>query len=381
MIPAYNGTKNPYRKLSTLALNSPVLLNTIIALSTEYMYWHGHVPGGLAMARHNHALASLREALISVSNGPEISSIPEGEALTPKQATLAAILLQVANVVFSGGNEVDSHLVCAMHFLHELDYINQPTSSFVGRLLTQRFAMVDLATSILRRRRPHLPPTHWLLVPDESLDYTEPSFRDMTGCPQPVLGFLARISNLAADVAEQKDPGEVLDRAFGLETELRSYAHSRKTPRTPTDDGEPRDDITEKHLETLSECFCWYGHLLLQRRVYLEPTSSRRVQQTISTLIRLMSTMPVGCGPDSSLPLIFCVSAREAITKEDREWVRQRNEQMRDVYPRNTLETMLSLTEEMWTTVDSCMAARDILSAHTEAVLEKLDKDKALFVF
>lgn len=349
VIPAYDGARNPYRRLSGLALASPVLLNTIISLATEYMYYHGHMAPEMAMLRHQRALASLREALVSGNTERELginATDTQGTTLSSKQATLAAVLLQIANVVFIGGVGVDAHLSCASHFLLDLDYIDHAIGDFIPRLLVQRFAMIDVVTSILRRRRPHLPLSCWIFQPNAKYDRAEPSFREMTGCPQPILGFLARISHLAVHIAEENaDTNTVLLKAFDVETELRVYATSRiKTTSTRT--------TLDKYLDILSQCFYWSAHLVLQRAVYRDVISSLRVQQTVSILVILIKSMPVGCGPDSSLPFPFYLSSREAIHDTHREWVRSRNQQMKQVYPGRARDGLMKLLESIWTLID-----------------------------
>ncbi|EXJ78138.1 hypothetical protein A1O3_09299 [Capronia epimyces CBS 606.96] len=383
LIPAYDGIQNPYRKLSTVALEYPVLLNTIISLATEYMHWHGHIPAELALTRHDRALASIREALNVSFTGTASSApvVPGNDRLTYKQATLAAVLLQITRVIFSGGNEVDMHLKCALYILQELDYIHRPTTSFIARLLMQRFAIVDVVTSILRRRRPHLPPTSWIFKPQETLDSTEPSFREMTGCPQPIFGYLARACNLAVDVAEDVNNMEVLEQAFRLERDLHAYALAQDATPTTVEGKRGSGSTADASLTTLNECYRWCVHLLIQRRVYLEPTFSRRVQQTARTLFRLMASIPVGSGPDSSLPLLLNLVAREAVREEDRAWVRERNQQMEGVYPDSTRDGFIAMCEKMWRRVDECMEVGGVMLKRTEEALELLEQEAALFMF
>jgi hypothetical protein len=382
MIPAYDGTQNPYRKLSTVALEYPVLLNTIISLATEYMHWHGHIPAELSFARHERALASIREALNASFTGasPTTVAIAGNDHLTYKQAVLAAILLQITRVIFIGGNEVDMHLKCALYILQELNYVHQPATSFIPRLLMQRFAIVDVVTSILHRRRPHLPLTSWIFKPEETLDSTEPSFREMTGCPQPIFGYLARASNLAVDVAEDATDAGVLERAFELEMDLHAYALAQRAKPSATD-GELCGSAAGESLTALNECYRWCIHLLLQRRVYLEPTFSRRVQQTVRTLFRLMASIPVGSGPDSSLPFFLNLVAREAVREEDRAWVRERNQQMQGVYPDSTRDGLIAMSEKMWRRVDECMEISGVMLKRTEEALGQLEQEAALFMF
>lgn len=387
ILPALDSAVNPYRKLSSLALASPVLLDTIISLATEYMYCHGRASPELVMKRHDKAIGSLRTLLASCQTAPAFSGggggggggdVAAGDEqqqqqqqqknLSPKQATLAAVLLQIANLVFIGGSGIDVHLACAMHFLHDLDYVKRAVHDFIPRLLIQRFAFIDVTTAILRRRRPHLPPNFWLFVPDEHYDRTVPSFREMTGCPQPLLGFFSRVAHLAADLDEGvRNEHAVLRSASTLETDMRIYARSRVTFRTtrPT---------KSQHLDSLSQCFYWSAHLLLQRQVYRDPANSARVQHTIDDLVMLIKSMPPGCGPDSALPFPFYLSSRDAVTEKHRAWVRQRNIELKHVYPSRTRDSMMASMEQIWAALDDKRLEREALDKDADAVIRRLEQ-------
>ena len=382
ILPALDSAANPYRKLSSLALASPVLLDTIISLATEYMYCHGRASAEVVMTRHDKAIASLRAYLASCQAAPPFpgdagadGGLSDEQGLSPKQATLAAVLLQIANLVFIGGTGIDVHLACAMHFLQDLGYVKSPVQNFLPRLLVQRFAFIDVTTAILRRRRPHLPPTFWLFVPDELYDRTVPSFREMTGCPQPLLGFFSRVAHLAADIDEGvRDEHAIMRSASTLETDMRIYARSRVTFRTtrPT---------KSQHLDSLGQCFYWSAHLLLQRHIYRDPTNCPRVQHTIDNLVTLIMSMPPGCGPDSALPFPFYLSSRDAITEKHRTWVRQRNTELKQVYPSRTRDTLMALLEQIWAAVDDGRSERDALNKDTDAVIRRLEQTRDFCLF
>lgn len=298
-----------------------------------------------------------------------------GNEIDAKQATLAAILLQIANVVFTGGTGVEVHLACAMHFLRDLDYITKPIDQFLPRLLVQRFAMLDVITSIQRRRRPQLGLDFWLFTPDEYFDRSQPSFREMTGCPQPVLCFLARVSDLCVDVAEKcKREFEIVDEAATLETDMRIYARSAAT----FNSSRTRD---ASHLDTLSECFYWSAHLLLQRRVYRDPTSTPRVQHAASNIVRLIKSMPIGCGLDSSVLFPFYVSSKEAITEEHRNWIRQRNEEMKRVYPARSRDALMLLLNDMWAAVDAVRQQKDVENNSADTMCDDLEDRREVCLF
>lgn len=376
VLPAHDSEENPYQRLSSLAMASPVLLDTIISLATEYMYCHGHTSPELVAMRHEKALSSLKQALRTASRHDSASETPS--PLSPAQATLAAILLQIANTVFTGGSGVDTHITCAAYLLREQGYIDTPTQDFLPRLLVQRFAILDVTTAILRRRKPHLPLTFWFFVPDEAYDRTSPSFREMTGCPQPVLGFYARLSHLAADLKDsgggQDEKYAILRKASTLETDMRMYARSRVTFTTTR-------PSPARHLDTLSQCFYWCAHLILQRVIYRDSPASPRVQHTVRDIVMLIKSMPLGCGPDSSLAFPFYVSSREAITEEHQNWVRQRNQELKLVYPGRTRDTLMMTLEQIWAVTaniktDSCKSRSEL-----DTVIEGLELSRDFCLF
>ncbi|KAF5982083.1 transcriptional regulatory protein pro-1 [Fusarium coicis] len=225
---------------------------------------------------------------------------------------------------------------------------------FYSRFLVQRFAMIDVIMSLLRRRKPLAPESFILYQQHEEADVSGPSFRELTGCPQPVLSFLAKLSILATDVELENDVR--LAQAYQLETTMR-YWGSRKyqmplnvaaRSNRPLSDPPSQDD----HLSILDACFYWMAHLLLARQVFMDPTASSRVQLYRKHLFSLIDRLPPGCGPDSSLPIPFYMAAREAVVLLDREWVRQKHAEMIAIYADRSRALMMSLTEDIWSMSD-----------------------------
>ncbi|KAF5696573.1 transcriptional regulatory protein pro-1 [Fusarium globosum] len=65
-------------------------------------------------------------------------------------------------------------------------------AEFYSRFLVQRFAMMDVIMSLLRRRKPIAPAPFILYQQHEEADIHGPPFRELTGCPQSVLPFWQR---------------------------------------------------------------------------------------------------------------------------------------------------------------------------------------------
>lgn len=346
VLPVYHSAATPFENLSKLALASPVLLSTIISLATEYLYNYAQAGPGLTFQRHDQAINSFREALINTTSPSSQTANGSDEELSPKQATLVAVLLQVASTVFVGCSGADVNLVCAMHFLHDLDYINNPVEGLVPHLLVQRFAMFDVLSAIMRHRRPHLPSTFWLFNTDDQLGRIQPSFREVTGFPQPLLVFFSRLSNLAVDLHDgSTTESEVLSEALNLETDMRVYARSQLAL-------DINGTKPSNQLDSLNQCFYWSAQLTLQRMIYRDATNSPRVQQTVKNIIDLMRLVPVGSGPDAALPFPLYISSKEAVTSEHREWVRDRIQQMKQIYPGRGRDALLALLEDIWKFID-----------------------------
>jgi hypothetical protein len=91
--------------------------------------------------------------------------------------------------------------------------------------------------------------------------------------------------------------------------------------------------------------------------------------------------MPLGCGPDSSLAFPFYVSSREAVTEEHQTWVRQRNEELKRVYPGRTRDTLMLTLEQIWAVTadintDSCKLRGDV-----DSVIEGLERSRDFCLF
>ncbi|PLB53384.1 hypothetical protein P170DRAFT_380058 [Aspergillus steynii IBT 23096] len=375
-VPALDGPENPYRKLSITALSSPILLETIICIATEHMlnFGLGSVP--VAAERQQRMLRSIRQSLLTIEPG-QTHTDPTHEAC------LAAVVLQGIVVAQRPDGVVEPHIKCASFLMHALGYFNDISNhNPLARMTAQRFAMVDLMLAISRQRRPFSPVQFVLHQPDEARwDGTEPSFYEMTGCPQPLMCFLVRIAYLACDVDDRLDANlpihDILNQAFTLETELRAW-NTRYTGLVPDELPCPRSP-----LDILSECFYWTAHLLLARRVFRDPTRSPRVQYLAHTCFRLMDHLPTGCGPDSSLPQPFYLAAREAITVEDRNWVRGKHEAMTAYYREQQRHSAMELTERIWARGDELRGAST--SGDNQSVEDRfvrdLDRGSSLFIF
>ncbi|KAF5651415.1 transcriptional regulatory protein pro-1 [Fusarium tjaetaba] len=285
---------------------------------------------------------------------PALDSPGNPFLLSLREVTLAAYVIHIASEVMTGSLTTDTHLLNAFKLVVELRYIDKMPDGFYSRFLVQRFALIDIIMSLLRRRKPLAPESFILYQQHEEADVSEPSFRELTGCPQPVLSFLAKISILATDVELENDVR--LAQTYQLETTMRDWG-SRKYPmplniaprsNSPVSVTPSQDD----HLRTLNACFYWMAHLLLARRVFMDPTTSSRVQLYRKHLFSLIDRLPPGCGPDSSLPIPFYIAAREAIVPRDREWVRQKHDEMIAIYPDRSRELMMSSTEDIWSMSD-----------------------------
>lgn len=332
------------------------------------MFNYGRSNANLADARQSKALKSIQKVLGALEDGhPERTGqlVPTSvDAIkTSREAAVSAILMQIAHVVFSGGTGAEAHLQCSYYLLNELGYISQPCSTFLPRILTQRFAMADVAASLLHTKRPKAPLSFTLYQVNETLDFTEPSFCGMTGCPQPVLSAFAHIAHLACDLREnRREADHIYREAERLDFALRSWSQQRFPNMFCLDPDRYLSGLRydregsraqfgnalQYHLALLSECFYWLAHLLLQRRIYRDHCSSPRVRQMVQRVLALIKAIPPDEGSASSLPLPFYLVARECICEEDRNWIRERHRLMKEVYRSSTREHLMMVTEEIW---------------------------------
>ncbi|KAJ5136787.1 hypothetical protein N7448_005341 [Penicillium atrosanguineum] len=384
-VPALDGPDNPYRQLSFTALTSPILLETIVCIATEHMLNFGLGNVSTAAQRQQRMLRTIGESLHGIDaaglheTGPAASNIDH-------EALLTAVVLQGVVVAQSADGVLEPHVKCASFLMQTLDHFCQVPYSTLARMAVQRFGMVDVMLAISRQRRPYAPRNFVLHQPDpERWDNSTPSFRKMTGCPQPLLCFLARISHLACDVEERLEQAvsfsDILAQAYQLESDLRSWGSEF------TGTGTIPDGFVRPPLDILTECFYWTAHLLLARRVFRDSTRSPRVQHLMHTCFRLMDQLSTGCGPDSSLPQPFYLAAREAVTLEDRAWVRQKHESMTDYYREQQRNLAMHLTQRVWDIIDEAHVTNSIGLQPVTAVsngdetIRAMDQQSCLFIF
>jgi hypothetical protein len=395
VISARDDNQNPYRKLSAFALGSPVLRHTLVSIATEWMFNYGRSNAQIAIARQSKALGSIRRLLCELGDDDSVTAPKAVRASTDtlqasREAALSAILMQIAHVVFSGCAGAEAHLQCSYHLLEELDYISHPGSSFLARILTQRFAMADVAASLLHGTRPKAPLTFILYQAYEEIDLTEPTLCGMTGCPQQVLSALAHVAHLACDLREnRRELDEIYMVAEKLELSLRNWSVKRfpdmlslrperslSNLRYNAERDQPRfGNAMQYHLALLNECFYWLAHLLLQRRIYRDAATSLRVRQTVKRILALMQAIPPGESPASSSPLPFYLVARECVSEEDRNWIRERHRLMKETYRSNTRGHLMMVTEEIWKYGDShhraCCLDLGAVDSHDETIFRQ----------
>lgn len=377
-VPALDGPDNPYRQLSIPALSSPILLETIVCISAEHMLNFGLASIDLAAKRQQRMLRTLGQKLLTLNN--EAASDP-GTLVTIKkperEALLTAVVLQGIVVAQTPDGILEPHVKCASWLMQALGYFNSIPVNPIARMAVQRYGMVDVMLAISRQRRPYAPQHFILSQPDQQRwDTTEPSFHKMTGCPQPLMCFLVRIAHLACDITDNpQNRQSTLTEAFQLDTELRAWGYQYS--------GIPPTRGERTLLDILTECFYWTAHLLLSRRVFQDQTCSPRVQYLVHVCFGLMDHLSTGCGPDSSLPQPFYLAAREAITPEDRTWVRRKHESMTAYYREQQRNSAMELIERIWETTD---ALRELEGSVTEGLsvdrfVLALDRGANFFIF
>lgn len=100
-----------------------------------------------------------------------------------------------------------------------------------------------------------------------------------------------------------------------------------------------------------------------------------------------MDHLSTGCGPDSSLPQPFYLAAREAVTLEDRAWVRQKHESMTEYYREQQRNMVMRLTERVWEITDeqeltdSVGVRPDPTLPSADGQIKAMDQQSCLFIF
>ncbi|OOQ89977.1 hypothetical protein PEBR_05802 [Penicillium brasilianum] len=376
-IPALDGPNNPYRQLSFTALSSPVLLETIVCIATEHMLNFGLVDVSTAARHQQRMLRTIGHNLQLIESGDSIETRAIVRANNPDhEALFAAVILQGVIVAQSADGVLEPHVRCAAFLMDILDHFRRIPQNILGRTTVQRFAMVDVMLAISRQRRPFSPRDFVLHLPDaETWDHTEPSFHKMTGCPQPLMCLLVRISHLACDVDDRLERcaqiNDLLTQAYNLENDLRAWGSSHP--------GLIAEEGIRAPLDILTECFYWTAHLLLARRVFQDHTRSPRVQHLTRTCFDLMDQLTTGVGPDSSLPQPFYLAAREAITMEDRAWVQEKHESMMNYYREQQRNLAMQLTQRIWDIGDEQF--RNGNTVDSDRLIQRLDREACLFIF
>jgi len=349
IIPAVGtGLRNGYKQVAQLALSSPVLLDTLVSVSTTYMHLRGIVPQSSALRRQSQALASLRRSISTLSNAGDI--VPPDTACLQRDL-LATILLQVTVEMANGTSVIQTHLPYAISLFKSLGYDKYRPTSSVGIVLVQRMCYIDVLSSVFWRRRPLLPLDFWLLQEEEyQVDETTPSFQETTGCSLWTMSILANVSHLVADMEDGVGDDFILPQAMRLESKLtesaKRYFDSEMDPQSNQED-------SSRHLGVVCESYYWSAVILLQRRLCNDSRDSRRVQFCLGNLIRLLESLPLGCGPDTQISLPLYVAAQVAIKQEHRDRLRAKSTDLSGIYPLKTRTALVAAFEVMWAACDS----------------------------
>jgi Fungal specific transcription factor domain len=347
-----------------------VLLRSVLSCAAEHTRSLGLCPAQLAVDLHDRAIRAIRLELAGWSPRAPVphSSLPISIGMTADEALLAAVLLQPGAIAFSGSAplSVHTHLEIGFHMLTDLGYLKNPeiVNSFIPKFLLQRFAIVDLGICVWHRRRPRIAPDTWLIesinisrtTVENAFEDIQPSFYEMVGCPYTVYRFLNRVMHLASDVSCLSSPQTQRNNyqeAISLETEIRTYDLTLH-------DFPDNASVPNASMDAIFRAFTHAALILLFRRVFLEPSSSPRVQNSIETILALIDTIPmtpknasagaedVHSGVDSATGLPFYLAAREAITTEIQDAIRQKHAEWREVYPNPARIQLMDVAEKLW---------------------------------
>ncbi|KAL5342926.1 fungal-specific transcription factor domain-containing protein [Aspergillus crustosus] len=367
---ASDGLHNPYRKISVLSLSFPVLFKTICSCAAEHLHALDRCPAALAVDLQDRAINAIRSQLAGWRSHSPSESLPAlgrrvsvDIGMNADEALLAAVLMQIGAIAFSGNAPISAqtHLDIAFYLLKELEYLSAPkiVNSWLPKFLLQRFAIVELGICVWHRRRPRFPLDTWFFqAPEDTaqdiFDDVQPSFAEMTGCPHTVFTLLHRVLHLAADAADNTlQSGDTYQQAIDLETEIRLY--DRQSVDYMATGSSPNSV-----MNSIRQCFVHACLILLLRRVFLESSSSPRVQNSVRAIFTLINDVPVTAsdgrgasgivesGVDSATGLPFYLAAREAATRTDQDYVRAKHQGWRRVYPNLARVQLMEVAEAIW---------------------------------
>jgi hypothetical protein len=320
-----------------MALSSPLLLLTIISNAGEWMYLEGLLEADDVAKQHRTALQALQNAVGLAHQPRSCTADPSGmsaKVLDVGLDTLGAVLMQVTNSYFLGWGPVQYHLDAASHLIQELGISSVKGGNFMSSFLLQRFILLDVWSAMLQNHRPLLPSGHWALQPDAMLDARDPSFREMTGCPHPVICILSRICHLVADLGKE-DTSDTLRDAFIAENDLRLYGSTTGIHE------KVQEQDAQSDYEILARCWYWCAHLLIQRRIYADPWSSRRVSETVYTLTALVESISSSSKLYQKIETFLCVLAVEAEDEVVVQWILKKNKALAKRTPSKTRDDIV----------------------------------------
>jgi hypothetical protein len=150
-VPALDGPDNPYRQLSIPALSSPILLETIVCISTEHMLNFGLASIHLAAKRQQRMLRILAQNLLRID--AEAACDPGRIVASNKhetEAILTAVVLQGIIVAQTADGVLEPHVKCASWLMQALGYFHELPQNPIARMTVQRFGMVDVMLAISR---------------------------------------------------------------------------------------------------------------------------------------------------------------------------------------------------------------------------------------
>ncbi|KAH7303957.1 fungal-specific transcription factor domain-containing protein [Stachybotrys elegans] len=342
---AHDNLHNPYRKLSVLALSSPVLLHTILSCAVEHMHISGRLPIQQAIQQQERAIRLIRAGLSGWKPSEDSRWIPAHPAV----------------LAFSGSNlsHAQTHVDMASFIFSKVGYLDSPdiiASSFIEKLLVQRFAIIDISLSIFDRKRPRIPAEHWLGQQRHSpvMDGSQPTLYEMTGCDHTTYTFMLQAAHLAIDRADHGPREKLYEDAIALETDIRLHLQTSRDAVSADDRPKPKS----LSIKSLSRAFSGADLLLLLRRVFKESHSSPRVQNAVSIVCSAVDAISKcvdkedDSSPhpaiDSAMALPFYLAARHAVDPDRQVWMLEKHKAWRKVYPNPARAQMMELAERIW---------------------------------
>ncbi|RDW92488.1 hypothetical protein BP5796_01882 [Coleophoma crateriformis] len=315
-----------------MSMESPLLLNAIIAWSSSHLALRIKSYEPIAIANRCLALQSLSASLSSTTRNPEME--------------LASCLIHCAIESITGDTkEWFNHLVGAYEVIRsvtssedtsQLD-LSRFSTTFEGRWLLRSFAYHDILMTVVEDRKP-------LIIAGEYWNFASDALvaDSYFGLASRLMYLISRISILNGDMMDCAD-GSASAESFSheaqtIQQELVSWTCGQS------------DNAMLVHLaETYrSAALIHLFRTIRQHRPQLTATLAPRIATQAKEIVTRIEKMPANCLAESSLLLPLFMAGGEVEDPEQIAVIRHRMQDIVEVRQFHNVQAVLTVLEEVW---------------------------------